>query len=76
MVGTPVLGSSRNRALRAGFAAGAVEELVLFLDHDAGGRRADALAREAFAHLPRIEARYPSRPGDDWNDVLRASFRG
>jgi hypothetical protein len=41
-----------------------------------GGRRAEALAREAFAHVPRIEARYPSRPGEDWNDVLRASLRG
>lgn len=50
-----------------------VRELVLFLDHDAGGRRAEALARSAFAHLPRIEAHYPPRPGDDWNDVLRAS---
>ena len=49
----------------------AVEELLLFLDHDSGGRRAEALAREAFAHVRRIEAHYPPRPGDDWNDVLR-----
>lgn len=49
-----------------------VTELILFLDHDAGGRRAERLAREAFAHLPRIEAHYPPRVGDDWNDVLRA----
>lgn len=49
----------------------AVTELLLFLDNDAGGRRAEALAREAFAHLP-IESHYPQRPGDDWNDVLRA----
>jgi hypothetical protein len=48
-----------------------VEELVLFLDHDAGGRRAEALARAAFGRL-RIEARYPARRGADWNDVLRA----
>lgn len=47
-----------------------VEELTLFLDHDTGGRRAEKLAGEAFAHLSRIEARYPARPGDDWNDVL------
>jgi hypothetical protein len=53
-----------------------IEELLLFPDHDMGGRRAEALAREAFAHVPRIEARYPSRPGEDWNDVLRASLRG
>jgi len=50
-----------------------VGELVLFLDHDAGGRRAERLAREAFGHIARIEACYPERPGDDWNDVLRAS---
>lgn len=48
-----------------------VRELVLFLDHDAGGRRAEQLAREAFTHVPRIEAHYPERRGDDWNDVLR-----
>jgi hypothetical protein len=48
-----------------------VTELLLFLDNDSGGRRAEALAREAFRHLP-IETRYPQRPGDDWNDVLRA----
>jgi hypothetical protein len=50
-----------------------VEELLLFLDHDAGGRRAEALAREAFAHLRRIETHVPERPGDDWTDVLRAA---
>ena len=50
-----------------------VTELVLFLDNDAGGRRAEGLARETFGHVVRVEARYPRRPGDDWNDVLRAS---
>jgi hypothetical protein len=49
-----------------------VAELYLFPDHDCGGRRAEALAREAFAHL-RIHVHLPPRPGDDWNDVLRAS---
>lgn len=49
-------------------------ELLLFLDHDAGGRRAERLAREAFAHVPHIETHVPERPGDDWNDVLRASL--
>lgn len=49
-----------------------VRELVLFLDHDAGGRRAEMLAREALAHVARVEACYPPRPGEDWNDVLRA----
>ena len=48
-----------------------VAELILFLDNDAGGRRAEALAREAFAHLS-LETRYPGRPGTDWNDVIRA----
>lgn len=50
-----------------------VEELLLFLDHDAGGHRAEALALEAFAHLVRVEARYPPRAGEDWNDVLCGS---
>ncbi|TMJ12594.1 MAG: virulence protein [Alphaproteobacteria bacterium] len=49
-----------------------VKELVLFLDNDPGGRRAERLARDAYAHLPTIEAHYPPRVGDDWNDVLRA----
>lgn len=47
-----------------------VEQIVLFLDHDAGGRRAELLARERFGERV-VEAHYPSRPGDDWNDVLR-----
>ena len=49
-----------------------VRELLLFLDHDAGGRRAERLAREAFAHVGRIEAHVPERRGEDWNDVLRS----
>lgn len=48
-----------------------VEELRLFLDHDASGRRAERCAREAFAHVPRIEVHYPEQAGADWNDVLR-----
>ena len=51
-----------------------VKELVLFLDNDAGGRRAEALARETFGHLP-IGASCPRRAGADWNDVLRAAVR-
>lgn len=51
-----------------------VEELLLFLDHDSGGRRAERLAREAFAHVPHIHVHVPERRGDDWNDVLRASL--
>ena len=50
-----------------------VRKLLLFLDHDPGGRRAERLAREAFRHVERVEALYPDRPGEDWNDVLRAS---
>jgi hypothetical protein len=51
------------------------EILLLFLDNAAGGRRAEALAREAFAHIGRIEAHYPPRAGEDWNDVLRSLRR-
>lgn len=47
-----------------------VEQIVLFLDHDAGGRRAEMLARARFGERV-IEAHYPPRAGDDWNDVLR-----
>jgi hypothetical protein len=52
------------------------EALLLFLDNDPGGRRAETLAREAFAHVGRIEAHYPPRAGEDWNDVLRSLQRG
>jgi hypothetical protein len=52
-----------------------VTELLLFLDNDAGGRRAEALARERSDALRTIEAHYPNCPGDDWNDVLRARLR-
>jgi len=49
-----------------------VTGLLLFLDNDDAGRRAEALARDAFGHLA-IEAHYPPSPGEDWNDVLRRS---
>ena len=52
-----------------------VSELLLFLDNDAAGRRAEALAREAHAHVPHIEAHYPRRAGADWNDVLQGRVR-
>lgn len=52
-----------------------VETLWLFLDHDAGGRRAEALARAAHAGIPEIETHMPRRPGFDWNDVLMARLR-
>jgi hypothetical protein len=51
-----------------------VKEIVLFLDHDAGGRRAEALARDAFPPL-RISCRHPGQIGADWNDVLKAERR-
>lgn len=52
-----------------------VRELLLFLDHDAGGRRAERLAREAFTQVERIHVHVPDLPGEDWNDVLRRSAR-
>jgi putative DNA primase/helicase len=48
-------------------------ELLLFIDHDPGGARAEALARETFRHVS-IEVHRPPRPGDDWNDVLREAL--
>lgn len=68
-----VLGTERFRHVR--MPAG-VAELLLFLDHDPGGRRAERLAREAFAGRAAIHAHYPPQPGDDWNDVLGSSSRG
>jgi hypothetical protein len=50
---------------------GGLERLFLFIDNDPGGRRAEALARGAFARVARIETLCPPRAGDDWNDVLR-----
>ena len=48
-----------------------VERLVLFLDNDSGGRRAEKLARETQDGMGvEIEARYPEAAGADWNDVL------
>lgn len=52
-----------------------IRELLLFLDHDSGGWRAERLAREAFAHVARIEVHIPERRGDDWNDVVRRAGR-
>lgn len=48
-----------------------VDRLILFLDNDAGGRRAENLARYALTGSGvHIEARYPRGPGADWNDEL------
>ena len=51
---------------------GSVRRLILFLDNDAAGRRAERLSREA--HLRTrisVEVQHPDRAGQDWNDVLR-----
>ena len=51
-----------------------VRRLILFLDNDPGGRRAERLAREAYRGISmEIEARYPNATGADWNDVLLQS---
>lgn len=47
-----------------------VRELVLFLDNDKGGHRAEMLARKAFGAVVEIDVRTPRRVGYDWNDVL------
>lgn len=52
-----------------------VQELHLFLDNDDGGRRAELLARENYAHLP-IQVHVPERDGADWNDILRERVFG
>lgn len=54
---------------------GSVTEIMLFLDHDAAGHQAEAVARERFADR-RIKACYPAQTGADWNDVLRAGPQG
>lgn len=48
-----------------------VTRLILFLDNDAGGWRAETLARAAHRNCE-IDARYPAAAGADWNDVLLA----
>ncbi|HYJ51576.1 MAG TPA: toprim domain-containing protein [Allosphingosinicella sp.] len=58
------------RFARAALPTG-ITRLILFLDNDAGGRRAETLAREAHrGSAVEIEARYPRAAGADWNDVL------
>lgn len=48
-----------------------VRRLILFLDNDFGGRRAEGLARDALAGAGvELETRYPEAAGADWNDVL------
>ena len=75
LFGVPVwatLGTERFRRLTI---PDPVERLILFLDHDEGGRRAEALARSHFRDRA-IAVRYPAHSNWDWNDVLLApSFR-
>ena len=52
-----------------------VEKLVLFLDNDLAGRRAEQRAREIYAGRFEIDPRYPKTRNHDWNDVLRTSVR-
>ena len=48
-----------------------VKRLILFLDNDPGGRRAEKLARDAHRGSGlEIEANYPAGADADWNDVL------
>lgn len=52
-----------------------VSELLLFLDRDPAGRKAEARARDAYRNVERVRACYPPLEGDDWNDVLRGQAR-
>jgi hypothetical protein len=49
-----------------------VERLILFLDNDRAGRRAEQLARAAHGGRCLVEPRYAEPAGADWNDVLRS----
>jgi hypothetical protein len=53
-----------------------VERLILFLDADTGGRRAEQLARDTLRGTSvEIEARNPGRACADWNDLLLSAQR-
>ncbi|WP_421837537.1 DUF7146 domain-containing protein [Novosphingobium sp.] len=50
-----------------------VNELHLFIDHDAAGEQAERRARAAYAREGRVIVTHrPEQPGADFNDVLRA----
>jgi putative DNA primase/helicase len=54
-----------------------VKRLILFLDNDPGGRRAEKLARDAHRGSGlEIDASYPADAGADWNDVLLQRVAG
>lgn len=49
-----------------------VRQLILFLDNDAAGRRAERLYRETHSKAGlSFEARYPDLVDQDWNDILQ-----
>jgi hypothetical protein len=63
------------RFARVALPAG-VERLILFLDADTGGRRAEQLARDTLRGTSvEIEARNPGRACADWNDLLLSAQR-
>lgn len=70
LFGVPVWATLGTERFRRVALPSHVEQLILFLDHDDGGRRAKRLAREAFPTLC-ITSRVPAGLGEDWNDVLR-----
>lgn len=54
-----------------------VKHLILLPDNDAPGRRAEAIARKAYAQPGRrIETIWPWHGLNDWNDVLRRGREG
>ena len=70
LFGVPVWATLGTERFRRVALPSQVERLILFLDHDEGGHRAERLAREAFPTLC-IASRMPAVAGEDWNDVLR-----
>lgn len=75
LTGVPCWATLGTERFRHAAIPASVRHLVLFLDNDAGGQRAERLARDAHAEAGRwIEARYPERANDDWNDVLLQSL--
>jgi DNA primase len=72
LFGTPCWATLGTERFRHVVLPRSVRRLILFLDNDAGGRRAERLAREAHAAADlAIEAIYPEAAGEDWNDVLQ-----
>lgn len=70
MFGVPCWATLGGERFRRVALPASVTQIILFLDHDSAGRRAEAIARERFGDR-QVEVRYPEQPGSDWNDVLR-----